>query len=46
MHGAVKPRGGLFGGQLIDIEGSQDLVAPVDRLAGVEEKLGEVVHAL
>jgi hypothetical protein len=31
---------------LIDVQGPQDFIAPVDRLAGVEKELGEVVHAL
>ena len=46
VHGAAKPLGGLIGGQLIDEQGSQDLIASVDRLSGVEEKPGEIVHAL
>lgn len=46
MHGAVKPLGGLFGGKPIDVKGSQDFIAPVDRLAGVEKELCDVVHAL
>ena len=46
VHGAVKPLGGLVCGKLIDVQGPQDLIAPVDRLPGIEEELGEVVHAL